>query len=154
MHPRPHGGECLDQPRRRRGMHPCRVGMKAVDVRPVFSFGTRRGGGGDIERTGEGEGLHSAPPEVDRPANVRQGTALARRTRLSRWSSNRRLRSYGHRRCGGQGRTMFVPGGGVKLNWPGAIGSLTRGASNVNVFVLPCPSRMSTRSTCEVALST
>ena len=49
---------------------------------------------------------------------------------------------------------MFVPGGGVKVNCPGGTGSFTRGPSNVNLFVLPCPSRMSTRRTCLVALST
>jgi hypothetical protein len=120
--------------------------MKPVDVCPVVPFGPGWHGRRDVQRVGEGEGFDPASSEVDGASDVRQGAALTRRP-------PKRLRSHDADPFR-QGRTTFVPGGGVKVNWPGATGSFTRGPSNVNVFVLPCPSRMSTRSTCEVDLST
>jgi hypothetical protein len=120
--------------------------MKPVDVCPVFPFGSGRDRRHDVERVGEGEGFDPTPSELNWTSNVGQRASLAR-------GAPKQL-GFHDADPFGQGRTTFVPGGGVNVNWPGATGSFTRGPSNVNVFVLPCPSRMSTRSTCEVDLST
>ena len=152
------GRERLDEAARGVGVHARGVGVEAVDVGAVLAFGgdgSGRRGGVDFERLGEGLGLGAAAAEVDRAADVREGAAVGAgrsgRTSLtpgpspggrgvvtSRGSGSPPAADGGGARRGSRhGRTMFVPGGGVKVKVPGSIASLTCGLSNVNLLRLP-----------------